>query len=272
MLMPALSKARESGRSSTCLNNLKQLGLAINSYSSDNQNYLLPADSKFNTGGGRPFHATLIEFGYLPLQGNYDAPALSGYVSRPKGLFYCPSVRIEPLARPAMNGTAHASNYGLSYLVGRYALHGSADAMKDQARHFKKINEIRYVSKVMHVGEKQWKDQVTECSPYISASNPFYALRHEEACNFLFVDGHAEKRKWTNIPNFSVNGYPETHGGAIFCYPFWGDKKEMYRWRYNFLDVFAIDIRIFHNVSSQIFYCSKHLFAVFSFSSHSRSA
>ena len=200
LLMPALSKARESGRSTTCINNLKQLGLAINSYSSDNQNYLLPADSMFKTGGGRPFHATLIHFGYLPLAGNYDAPALSGYVGRPKGLFYCPSVRIEPLARPTMNGPAHASNYGLSYLVGRYSLFASADAMKDDARHFKKINEIRYVSKVMQLGEKQWKDQVNDCSPYSNASNPFYALRHEQACNFLFVDGHVESRVKNQIP------------------------------------------------------------------------
>ena len=235
MLLPVLGKARESGRSTTCINNLKQLGLAINDYSSDNNNYLLPSDSIFTTGG-RPFHATLIHFGYLPLRGNYDAATIDGYVGRPKGLFYCPSVKIVPLARPTMNGSAHASNYGLSYLVGRYSLHASADAMKDDAkgRHFKKINEIRYVSKVMQLGEKQWKDQVNDCSPYVSASNPFYALRHDQACNFLFVDGHAEKRKWHKIPNLEVNGYPANYGVGLFRYPFWGDKSEMYRWRYGF--------------------------------------
>ena len=233
MLLPALGKARESGRSSTCINNLKQLGLAINAYSSDNNNYLLPSDSKFTTGG-RGFHATLIHFGYLPLRGNYDAATIDGYVGRPKGLFYCPTVKIVPLARPTMNGSAHASNYGLSYLVGRYSLHASADAMKDDARHFKKINEIRYVSKVMQLGEKQWKDQVNDCSPYVSASNPFYALRHDQACNFLFVDGHAEKRKWYKIPNLEVNGYAANYGVGLFRYPFWGDKSEMYRWRYGF--------------------------------------
>lgn len=233
MLLPVLGKARESGRASTCINNLKQLGLAINAYSSDNNNYLLPSDSKFTTGG-RAFHATLIHFGYLPLGGNYDAPSIDGYVSRPKGLFFCPSVNPVPLERASMNGAAHASNYGLTYLMGRYSLHGSADAMKDDDRHFKKINEIRYVSKVAQLGEKQWKDRVTTCSPYVSDDNIYYALRHDQAANFLFVDGHAEKRKWYTIPNLSVNGYPPNYGAGLFVYPFWGDKREMYRWRYGF--------------------------------------
>ena len=70
MLLPALGKARENSRSSACLNNLKQQGLAIASYSSDNNDYIIPSDSKFTTGG-RAYHATLIHFGYLPLGGNH---------------------------------------------------------------------------------------------------------------------------------------------------------------------------------------------------------
>ena len=233
MLLPVLGKARESGKSSTCLNNLKQLGLAIGAYTSDNGNYLLPQDSLFTTGG-RPFPATLMHFGYLPIGGNYDAPKLSDYVRRPKGLFYCPAVRLTTLARPSMNGTAHCSNYGMSYFVGKYSLHGDPDTWSKRGEYFQKLNEVRHVSKVMQLGEKQWKDQVTDCSPYVNDRNPFYALRHDQACNFLFLDGHAEKRKWYRIPNFSVNGYPETHKGGIFLFPFWGYKKEMYRWRYDF--------------------------------------
>ena len=233
MLLPALGKARENSRSSACLNNLKQQGLAVAAYSSDNNDYIIPSDSKFTTGG-RPYHATLIHFGYLPLGGNYDAPTLDGYVRRPKGLFFCPTVKPDPLERPSMNGLAHASNYGLTYLMGRYSLFGSADTMKDDNRHFKKINEIRYVSKVALVGEKQWKDRVTTCSPYQSNDNVYYALRHDQACNFLFVDAHAEKRKWYRIPSLASNGYPANYGAGLFMYPFLGDKKEMYRWRSGF--------------------------------------
>lgn len=43
MLLPALNKARESARTSRCVNNLKQLGTAAMLYADDNHDYLPPA-------------------------------------------------------------------------------------------------------------------------------------------------------------------------------------------------------------------------------------
>ncbi|MFA5393150.1 MAG: DUF1559 domain-containing protein [Candidatus Ratteibacteria bacterium] len=40
MILPALSRTRESARRTTCLNNLKQLGLAVNMYIQDNSECL----------------------------------------------------------------------------------------------------------------------------------------------------------------------------------------------------------------------------------------
>ena len=46
ILMPALSQARERGKQSTCINNMKQLGLGINNYVDDHNAYAWPHDSK----------------------------------------------------------------------------------------------------------------------------------------------------------------------------------------------------------------------------------
>jgi prepilin-type N-terminal cleavage/methylation domain-containing protein/prepilin-type processing-associated H-X9-DG protein len=43
MLLPALSTAREKGRSAVCLSNLRQIGLAISMYADDNDDYYPPA-------------------------------------------------------------------------------------------------------------------------------------------------------------------------------------------------------------------------------------
>ncbi len=46
MLLPALQQARERGKSSTCTNNLKQLGLGILMYSQDHEDYLPLCDKE----------------------------------------------------------------------------------------------------------------------------------------------------------------------------------------------------------------------------------
>ena len=55
MLLPALNRARAIARKTTCLNNLKQVGIALNLYGADNQFYpaARPPDA---LGYGRNFH------------------------------------------------------------------------------------------------------------------------------------------------------------------------------------------------------------------------
>ncbi len=47
ILMPALSSARERGKQSTCINNMKTLGMALTSYADDNTTYPWPATSSW---------------------------------------------------------------------------------------------------------------------------------------------------------------------------------------------------------------------------------
>ena len=51
ILLPALTKARTAARNSVCQSNLRQTGIALVSYSVDNQDFLPYMDGSWNTGG-----------------------------------------------------------------------------------------------------------------------------------------------------------------------------------------------------------------------------
>ena len=89
MLLPALSAAKEKGRSISCVNNLRQMGLAIHVYADDNADFLVPAEydvrngSKFQEG----WPTILYNGKYLPSQ------KAKTYYSIPDAasVFRCPS-------------------------------------------------------------------------------------------------------------------------------------------------------------------------------------
>lgn len=52
MILPALSKARERARQSVCMNNMKQIGLALAQYLQDYDEYFPPAEYEADWGFG----------------------------------------------------------------------------------------------------------------------------------------------------------------------------------------------------------------------------
>ncbi|MBS1368836.1 MAG: prepilin-type N-terminal cleavage/methylation domain-containing protein [Lentisphaeria bacterium] len=63
MLLPALSRARESARSSKCVGNLKQIGSFYQFYANDNAGLIVPNST--NVAGRGPWTSMLAHSGYL---------------------------------------------------------------------------------------------------------------------------------------------------------------------------------------------------------------
>ena len=67
ILLPALNSARERGRSASCINNMKQLGLAFQNYIDDNEEWCPSAlDIGWKGSGGRSWCDRFIAAGYIP--------------------------------------------------------------------------------------------------------------------------------------------------------------------------------------------------------------
>ncbi len=118
MLLPALSRAREQARRSNCINNFKQLYIALEMFARDGG----PGHGEYGIQGGYPSwwgsrHRT------RPID---DLSRLMPpYVTSPQ-LFVCPSSRID---RPTTNVTANTGNLAWNNLSYAYAMAMRAGTM-----------------------------------------------------------------------------------------------------------------------------------------------
>ena len=105
MLLPALNKAREQGRSSACINNLKTMGTGNAMYLSDYHEYVVPGRLK-----GEHFFTLLARFG-CDWKSSYK-----GKTKVPRGTFACPTENLPFADKPSNSPYSYAYTH---YTVNR---------------------------------------------------------------------------------------------------------------------------------------------------------
>jgi prepilin-type N-terminal cleavage/methylation domain-containing protein len=162
LLLPALGQAKEKGRRTSCLANLKQVNLAIRLYADDCADSLpvLPAPNPYPNGVGA-YYKQLVK-GYL---------GLTGPASPSERIFICPSDRI----LQTQVGHAFTSYTFDGYEVGPGAIPRITG---------KRLGDIKSPAKAVLVGE--WP------AFFGGSWHPLVDRDYPEARNLLgFVDGHA---------------------------------------------------------------------------------
>jgi prepilin-type N-terminal cleavage/methylation domain-containing protein/prepilin-type processing-associated H-X9-DG protein len=166
MLFPVFAKARESARRSSCVSNLRQLGLATLAYGQDYDEQL-------------PFNAT---------QGNPMWPvvnALTPYVGNHQ-IFYCPSIGVFTGTDPTLassDANFQAGNVGY-YYWSSLAFHAHTGPFLD--RHRPRILSLTSDSSLW-----MWSDVFG--AYFWGQGLPFlHQMPKWSLTNVVFMDGHAK--------------------------------------------------------------------------------
>ncbi len=196
MLLPALSKAREKARSTSCSGNIKQLGLAAVMYSGDFDEYFpgvgMGARSNSLAIPGYPnfgYHPTYGYWNSWPLQiytyvGNVEVYRCPGTTYHYAGCSYCMPVG--------------SSNLG--YIFAGPRPEGS----------------IKSPERCMLISEKG----AGGGNQYI-LSNQYYAMRmsHMNGGNIVFADGHVE---WARFQHSNIgHGWQAAYNLTYSVHPPW---------------------------------------------------
>ncbi len=183
MLLPALNKARDKAKEIKCLNNLKQLGLGINMYLSDNDDFY---SNGYTASGSDKYcwSRVLFDNKYASGAGNYVCPSDT-----------LPRVRKYEGKR---SYTANIRNDDNSYQGVFRQNYGSGQS-------FYKITSCRFTTTTVALFEftlNNDSDIYTSAGSVVGVKSSIFNSRvssminpHSWSSNFLMLDGHGKNYK-----------------------------------------------------------------------------
>lgn len=189
ILMPAMSKAKQTARGISCMNNLRQIGICTNDYSNDYSNY-----APYGVFGSN----------YLWLYPSFQGNVFPDYITNggksklikdPLFNYYIPTIALCPSGKRFDGINPYPVpdfSYGFNASVCR-----SYGAAAPQSR----------LSNIMTPSKKFMLTDITNGSGATGiAAQISFSLRHRNGSNVLFVDNHAELWKWVRIPfNYTID-------------------------------------------------------------------
>ena len=207
ILLPALNSARERGRTASCINNLKQLGMLVINYAESNDGYVpLSLSEKGSGARWNSFvgHLILFDAGFS----SYDNGLLPG--TAVPDHFHCPS-RPEPVSA-WNNEVPDAANYigpiwtGY-YQSGSWAYRGI------------KLGRSKYPTQLVVLADTPKSGHHWNEAQAVVGTLPINDLapRHNNSWNEVFFDGHVASAKKDDRSAEKVKlayGYQDANGWA----------------------------------------------------------
>ena len=206
MLLPALQQARERARSTTCVNNLKTVGVAVNNYMGDNRGFM-PGAITGNIYMVCPdgVSRAISRFGHAMLH-YLPGAQLTKWDNITNGLqknnpLQCPS---DTIRNEHFKGAGHWYSYGTNYYT----------AWDLNYHQMQKPEKIKTPSQFMYLAETL--DLAYFCTTFSATAFPIHLthnpdgdrleFRHSNSMNALFMDTHVAPMAYKTLYN-SGNKY-----------------------------------------------------------------
>ncbi|MCF7669178.1 MAG: type II secretion system GspH family protein [Verrucomicrobia bacterium] len=210
MLLPALAKAKQKSEGIRCLNNTKQLMLAIQMYTQDWDGYYPPnaegAQSNPDIKGWirgnmdfQPNNPANYDPNYLV---NPENAVLAKYTQNP-GIYKCPADKSKVMHNGEM--VPRIRSYSMSQAIGCNAT--ASWLPPDQYRRYFKTAHVTAPGPAkLWVLVDEHPDSINDGGFAVQMARTmrqtqmidFPASYHNGACGFAFADGHSEIKKWTD--------------------------------------------------------------------------
>ena len=199
MLMPALNKAKETAKTISCTNNMKQLISATVQYTVDNQDWMSGATGGWccnrGTWVGKNVNQRRVDLRTAGLVASYVNPKSKG----------CPTVidkAIEQLGPAEENGSATQTSVG-TCRGGGYGMNVNAGFRNQDLPCRLRISQLFKASQAAIIGdtEMEWSAGLTVYPYYLTPRTNVAAVgggswgatqvfRHSNRSNVAFADGH----------------------------------------------------------------------------------
>jgi prepilin-type N-terminal cleavage/methylation domain-containing protein/prepilin-type processing-associated H-X9-DG protein len=173
MLLPALNKARDKAKSATCINNLKQIGLAMAMYNNDAESKYYPP-AKLGSYYDCQWVDKLQE-GYLTGDNSYICPA----------------------AKPAYRSPPNPRHWRFTYGVNGYVSSNPGDSVPAWGYINYPASKYKHPSKTFLVWDNAFTNPywIGRVIIYTGFGSYFGGHNGQRSINALLLDGHAQNIK-----------------------------------------------------------------------------
>jgi prepilin-type N-terminal cleavage/methylation domain-containing protein len=225
MLLPALAKAKEKANRTACVNNLRQLGLAMSMYTNDYQDWV-PWCQWHNAFGP--------SWLYMPKSGNYpdpyklvggaleDNPADMPYIEQ--GLYW-PYIRNRQVYYCPLDRKGNADFIRRHQRVSSYIMNGAVCGFGDFVADFQRTGHKFRISQFAGAAYVQWEPKVNNFGGYYAYNsgedasqipNDFEGIgnRHGTGAGILGFDARVH---WIALKTFQREA--AEHPGSLYCVP-----------------------------------------------------